>query len=120
MKTKEEVKPAWIAALRSGDYEQGQHYMRKVPAGEHVPRYCCLGVLCDLVKDGFGEWETSLGSYISSFLLKEEVPTRASVFPPEGLSRSLTLNWDLKSKLARMNDSGASFEEIADYIEENW
>ena len=36
------VKRKWIAALRSGKYEQGQGWLMN---GE---KYCCLGVLCDV------------------------------------------------------------------------
>ena len=38
-----EIKEDWIKALRSGDYEQGEEYLR---SGEN--HFCCLGVLCDL------------------------------------------------------------------------
>lgn len=40
---KAELKQAWVAALRSGKYEQGRHQLR---TGN---RYCCLGVLCDVL-----------------------------------------------------------------------
>lgn len=39
----------WVAALRSGNYQQGQRVLRDENNG-----YCCLGVLCDLVKDEVG------------------------------------------------------------------
>ena len=39
---------AWVAALRSGEYEQGQHVLHS-----ESNRFCCLGVACDLaVKAG--------------------------------------------------------------------
>jgi hypothetical protein len=38
-----EIKEKWIAALESGDYEQGTVTLRTVDG-----RYCCLGVLCEL------------------------------------------------------------------------
>lgn len=41
-----DVKTAWVAALRSGDYEQGQELLHQVDGARHL--YCCLGVLCDL------------------------------------------------------------------------
>jgi hypothetical protein len=37
-----EVKAKWVAALRSGEYEQGVEALK---AGD---AFCCLGVLCDL------------------------------------------------------------------------
>lgn len=36
-----EIKAKWVAALRSGDYEQGRGYL-------HRGGFCCLGVACDL------------------------------------------------------------------------
>lgn len=37
----------WVAALRSGEYEQGTGFLNK------NGKWCCLGVACDLaVKDG--------------------------------------------------------------------
>lgn len=38
-----DIKKDWIAALRSGDYEQGVTCLR-----DRDNRFCCLGVLCDL------------------------------------------------------------------------
>jgi hypothetical protein len=38
-----EVRDRWVAALRSGEYEQGTGEF------EHKGRYCCLGVLCDVM-----------------------------------------------------------------------
>lgn len=50
-KLRPEVKRQWLAALRSGEYEQGREYLHFVEGGGEF--YCCLGVLCDLaVKDG--------------------------------------------------------------------
>ena len=51
---KPEVKAAWIAALRSGEYKQGRAQLR---TGD---QFCCLGVLCDIAsKHGVGEWHES-------------------------------------------------------------
>ena len=37
----------WVKALRSGKYKQGLGAL-KATDSEGKPRYCCLGVLCDL------------------------------------------------------------------------
>lgn len=43
----QEVKAKWVAALRSGEYPQGKGALNR------DGKFCCLGVLCDvLVKDG--------------------------------------------------------------------
>lgn len=48
---KAEVKKEWVAALRSGKYQQGRGQLR-----QHN-EYCCLGVLCDIAsKGGIGNW----------------------------------------------------------------
>lgn len=39
---KADLKAKWIAALRSGEYQQGHGVLR---SGDH---YCCLGVLCEV------------------------------------------------------------------------
>jgi hypothetical protein len=42
-----EIRARWVAALRSGEYRQGDGHLRM---GD---RLCCLGVLCELaVEDG--------------------------------------------------------------------
>jgi hypothetical protein len=49
---KQEIKAQWIAALRSGEYQQGPGQLRD---GDQM---CCLGVLCDLAaKAGIGRWD---------------------------------------------------------------
>ena|ERR1044072_3312431 len=48
----EEIKAQWLAALRSGEYQQGHSWLR---TGDS---YCCLGILCELHRKatGKGEW----------------------------------------------------------------
>lgn len=44
---KPEIKAKWVQALRSGEYKQGNFYLRR------NDEFCCLGVLCDIaLKDG--------------------------------------------------------------------
>lgn len=47
-KLRPEVKAKWLAALRSGDYRQGQGLLHQISDGQHS--FCCLGVLCDLAE----------------------------------------------------------------------
>jgi len=43
------IKTQWVAALRSGEYQQGRNFLRTDEG------FCCLGVLCDLAaKAGIG------------------------------------------------------------------
>ena len=47
MKTHKQNRKKWIAALRSGEYEQGvKQLCRKTEQGYE---YCCLGVLCEVL-----------------------------------------------------------------------
>lgn len=46
-----EIKQQWLAALRSGEYQQGYKQLRS------WDYFCCLGVLCDLhAKTTSGQW----------------------------------------------------------------
>ena len=130
---KAEVKALWLAALRSGKYEQGQHALR-VPgeqAGQYA--YCCLGVLCDVFQKttGQGRWVEAgniapFRSDNDEFVATAEHDRNDQVLP-EGVVEWAGLdqaNPDLPSLagadadcLAAQNDSGATFAEIADMIE---
>lgn len=47
-----EWKRKWVEALRSGDYEQTTQHLQDMDG------FCCLGVLCDIVKDEVGlKWQ---------------------------------------------------------------
>ena len=48
MKQKEKIK-LWVDALKSGNYKQGISYLNK------KNKFCCLGVLCDVVKKIYPE-----------------------------------------------------------------
>lgn len=45
---KPEVRAMWVAALRSGEYEQATDALSVAGGGATPPAFCCLGVLCDL------------------------------------------------------------------------
>lgn len=50
---KAEFYAAWLAALRSGEYEQGRGCL------SDNGKFCCLGVACDIaVKQEMGVWRT--------------------------------------------------------------
>lgn len=104
-----EYKEKWVAALRSGQYQQGRGVLRiNGPTGQ----YCCLGVLCDVMeKEGNGRWFTGDifafgGDAMSGYL-------------PVQLLRLVQLDEHLETRLAVLNDKGQSFEDIAQYIEEH-
>lgn len=120
---KAELKTKWIEALRSGRYRQAQNVLRD-PSGA----MCCLGVLLDVDQPtGWGaerinrfhrhcvEHVNSSDSDAQDFL---GLKYRES----QGLEFSVIRNGDPAKALhvlTEMNDSGRSFSDIADWIEEN-
>lgn len=103
---KKELKEKWLEELRSGRYAQGRKALRSAD-----DKFCCLGVLADIVAPE--EWEQRVPdscyyshwarSGSSLWMVKEEI----DLYSPA------------TSTLITMNDTGSSFEEIADWIEEN-
>jgi hypothetical protein len=124
-----ENRTKWVAALRSGKYEQGKGYLRI------GPRHCCLGVACELakkeldlpVKSAFPEVRENNG--------KIESDPDGELFYYDGCVNTLpdaVLDWlgikspsgrfitedDFNTSLAGLNDTGLSFGAIARLIEE--
>lgn len=95
-----DIKDQWLRDLRSGEYIQGWGWLvRSAPDG--TMRYCCLGVLGDR------EWpDMSLDSEVAGVI-------------PSRVARPLGLTKGTQYDLANMNDQGRTFNEIADWIEEN-
>lgn len=88
-----ELKKKWVAALRSGEYPQGRL------AFKNAGGYCCLGVLNEVGRLGYGD--------AAGFFMGKSGEAACGI--PE--SR--------QALLYSMNDEGKSFAEIADYIEAN-
>lgn len=98
-----ELKAKWVEALRSGKYKQAQGKLRTHEGDAH----CCLGVLCEVM----GLEPRGPGYFMPDKALRT-VGLNKSV-PGLG-SRGVT-----QAYLITMNDSGAPFSEIADWIEAN-
>jgi len=121
----ESVKQEWVEALRSGKYEQGTGTLCK-QADDDV-KYCCLGVLCDLVKDRVGgQWHN-----VSFELVDFRFDVKGEKSRIEILPRAVVTTFDLPSQevdidgttLTSLNDGIGcdqhSFDEIADLIEQH-
>jgi len=129
-----EIAKKWIEALRSGKYKQGKQILRSID-----DKYCCLGVLCDvyITTTRKTEWKLGLVEQISSpdkyyihdqgNYLPREVVTWANLNSIEGSYKEL--NPDLETgemivkictNLTNDNDTGKTFQEIADIIQENY
>lgn len=106
--SRKEVFTKWIAALRSGSYEQGK---RKMKSPDN--KYCCIGVLAEVM--GLGEWEPKEWG---SVLLKQKEP-RSGGLDNDNLEKCF-LSKDEQGFLCYVNDvRNKSFEEIADILEDN-
>lgn len=111
---------AWVEALRSGEYKQGKSFLRQDNA------YCCLGVACDLYQKatGKGEWRPGVTSGTQTFSLLD---SHSDAFLPrvvavwlEISSNTIVDDGTHRRSLIGFNDSGSSFEEIANIIETNY
>jgi hypothetical protein len=111
---KADIKAAWLAKLRSGEFAQGSGQLRTWDADKKVWQYCCLGVLCEM--SGLGEWEERLRVSVylgSKHYLPVEVAEWAGIDPDCGNVLGV------QRRLGTLNDSGASFIAIADAIGTN-
>jgi hypothetical protein len=133
-----EVKAKWVAALLSGEYKQGKGWLRS-----RQDDYCCLGVLCDLARaDGVGDWSltadktgVSIYRYVAEGQmdgaeLPNAVQAWAGLAEPDptvpmslayeiaGFSPDPEYSKPQETTLAVINDSKASFAQIAKLIEE--
>jgi hypothetical protein len=107
-----EIKQQWIDALRSGEYRQGKYALRR---GES---YCCLGVLSELaVKAGvIDQAKPDIIGWIYDQKW-HSLPKAVSKWADISASSATGTTCGI---LINMNDGGdRSFEEIADWIEEN-
>ena len=118
-----EIKARWVAALRSGEYEQGQGRLHATSADRIF--FCCLGVLCDLankenIVSTVEAYTTSDG--VSMIYDDDESWLPTSVVQWSGVDAQGTFNDGLDnqefSTLAYLNDNGATFDHIAEVIEE--
>lgn len=128
----------WVAALRSGQWLQTRNALQRRDSDRDVMTFCCLGVACQLSK--LGEWydvglfrdgsHQAEDAYNEERLLEgdeEPTPTFEEEFTSPDVQKWLGLKTKSgefktsageRTSLATLNDAGASFEEIADYIEE--
>lgn len=119
------IKDAWLVALRSGDYKQGQCQLRTVDN-----EFCCLGVLCDVlskddpsiqwikpfdhfrISDGIQNTNEALTAGIASKAGLTHIDPRVNVIPTDKRCAEVQ-----HIKLSYLNDSGRTFAQIADLIE---
>jgi len=128
---KKEIADKWVAALRSGEYEQGTEALHAFETHLVHDRtrkrgFCCLGVLCEVaIKEG-APVEKSISAYDSR---TERYNGENCVLPREVMDwsgiKSPTGDIDMPADkddicLTDINDTGKTFAEIADIIEQHW
>lgn len=110
-----DIKKLWVNALRSGKYTQD------IDVLSCNGRFCVLGVLCDIhAKNHNGIWtldeEENRKEYLGKHnSIPDEVGEWAALSP--GFGSFVEINGE-RNSLARHNDAGHTFEELANAIEE--
>lgn len=104
-----ELKAKWVAALRSGKYEQTTGALCRIGADDGKLRYCCLGVLMEVLGVPYEQVELQKvyqdedGSYTRVGSLSEAQTRKYGVYN--------------QMSLIEMNDDDRrSFAEIADFL----
>ena len=125
---KKTIMKKWVAALRSGEYEQTSGSL--VSINNEGERFCCMGVLCNLAtEDGYGEWD--------GYVFKDEKGLNSNSWLPPGVikwagMKSESGEFESSDKdcgvspegysktLVGLNDAHTPFTELADIIEANY
>ena len=123
---KAEYKAKWVAALRSGDYEQGRGQLNR------DGKFCCLGVLSDIVKDELNavwvEWGNGYAYHAPAVSEQEAAVLPISVInlvgmpnPSGTLPSGYRARYDVRQLsigLTALNDDeGLTFDQIADVVD---
>lgn len=116
-----DIKDLWVAALRSGEFQQGKGKL------DDKGHFCALGVLSTIgLCQGICTWSEG-GSYDGrkqslsyNLMVWAGVAQKDEKYLERG---SGFVKFQYKGKLtsiAELNDSGKSFKEIANIIEKHW
>lgn len=146
MKMNPAIKKLWTDALRSDRFKdrQGKDVLHRRGAMPEDDRFCCLGVLCVLAEEAGVVVKTPAFShaYLGSNVVIEDIPcwmyrdrngvvndSDMSVLPQSVVSwaglddvnplAAVDVEEMQFDDLATLNDSGVTFDRIADLIEES-
>lgn len=112
----------WVTELRSGNKEQGKAQLHGV-GSDGTEFFCCLGVLCSLAPDVVKTAHQSV-ERIDGYLYDQ-----AGAYLPLSLAIRLEIEPNPQvvdisnnqyTSLGLLNDEGATFEQIAQIIEQSW
>lgn len=105
-----EIKDKWVAALESGEYEQGKGKLKR------DNKFCCLGVLTDIyIKENNLEWEENENDYC----LLDGFSETLSISVREWAEMNKESKQTILPELINLNDSQSkTFKQIAKVIKE--
>jgi len=99
----------WIIALKSGEYSQGINQLHQVDGSKDT--YCCLGVYAHLCGVTTAQMDCRPNALNLSYTFNVD-----SVVVVKHLNSPTVYDNYIYDKLAHLNDSGHTFEEIADLL----
>lgn len=122
---KAELKQKWLEALRGGEIKQAQGVLR-----DENNAMCCLGVLLDVYDHEGWRTDTALAPVARKPCYPHELATDEHDYISCEFREAARLDFLVEReggegsvyvghRLAKMNDDGKSFQEIADWIEAN-
>lgn len=109
-----EIKAKWVAELRSGRRWQAKSALRT-----EDNRYCCLGVLCDIVEPEGWHGTPTEHKRPDGIVIRDYWHTAGPGLPSLSLCEKVGLLLSEATQLASLNDAGNTFADIADRIEES-
>jgi hypothetical protein len=106
----------FIQALRQGEYHQIKGVLRSVNG------YCASGVACDVYRlanksNTAYRWVHG-GAYDSRYLMFFTPEQKYLTMMPDEVRQYFNLSLHHENHIVEMNDSGKSFHEIADWLEQ--
>lgn len=114
--TKKEIREKWVEMLKSGEYTQGHGSLRT------DDKFCCLGVLCELaVKEGVIGLPSLVSDNMYSYGDQGNLKGNRSFLPDivqewAGVTTNYGKMNTPELSLVDVNDTGKTFEEIAELI----
>jgi hypothetical protein len=116
----------WITALRSGEYKQTNgalFSMNYDEADQLRPEYCCLGVAACVMSGETDPYDVEYNRRLGGFGVLKTVrgwtdcSAHGSLLPFPLAKDWYGISPAQVKRLAKMNDGGSTFLEIADYLE---
>ena len=120
-------KLVWIDLLLSKHFHQARKALRVLTLTPHGPQvsHCCLGVIAEALprsvcrfagreglRDLYFEGQTA------EVVLQTDSDSSEAILP-EGVRQYIGLREDIQDHLTRLNDAGATFTQIAHWIDKN-